>query len=136
MAIAGMIDEEIELWPILRSFGDIAHIGIAPKVWVTLLQSLGEQSLVDANIGKTGLHRLLIEGIDERFVIEPPRFGQIFVRVVADGIAFEGVRPKRNVAVDCVEPARCARLRSEEHTSELQSLMRISYAVFCLKKKT
>src|SRR3546814_6610942 len=30
--------------------------------------------------------------------------------------------------------ASCA--RSEEHTSELQSLMRISYAVFCLKKKT
>src|SRR3546814_9195432 len=31
-------------------------------------------------------------------------------------------------------PARIA-MRSEEHTSELQSLMRISYAVFCLKKK-
>src|SRR3546814_10789923 len=30
---------------------------------------------------------------------------------------------------------REARARSEEHTSELQSLMRISYAVFCLKKK-
>src|SRR3546814_6521974 len=30
---------------------------------------------------------------------------------------------------------RGAALRSEEHTSELQSLMRISYAVFCLKKK-
>src|SRR3546814_7555009 len=30
-------------------------------------------------------------------------------------------------------PTRCR--RSEEHTSELQSLMRISYAVFCLKKK-
>src|SRR3546814_2010405 len=29
----------------------------------------------------------------------------------------------------------CAGYRSEEHTSELQSLMRISYAVFCLKKK-
>src|SRR3546814_5531702 len=29
-----------------------------------------------------------------------------------------------------------ASARSEEHTSELQSLMRISYAVFCLKKKT
>src|SRR3546814_5118612 len=29
----------------------------------------------------------------------------------------------------------CEKLRSEEHTSELQSLMRISYAVFCLKKK-
>src|SRR3546814_2787087 len=33
------------------------------------------------------------------------------------------------VAIDAV-------LRSEEHTSELQSLMRISYAVFCLKKNT
>src|SRR3546814_4266312 len=31
---------------------------------------------------------------------------------------------------------RAVRVRSEEHTSELQSLMRISYAVFCLKKKT
>src|SRR3546814_8184107 len=30
---------------------------------------------------------------------------------------------------------RCLAVRSEEHTSELQSLMRISYAVFCLKKK-
>src|SRR3546814_6599300 len=30
----------------------------------------------------------------------------------------------------------CANQRSEEHTSELQSLMRISYAVFCLEKKT
>src|SRR3546814_6201539 len=32
-------------------------------------------------------------------------------------------------------PANNAFRRSEEHTSELQSLMRISYAVFCLKKK-
>src|SRR3546814_4449017 len=37
---------------------------------------------------------------------------------------------------DTVEICRNERLpRSEEHTSELQSLMRISYAVFCLKKK-
>src|SRR3546814_978057 len=37
-------------------------------------------------------------------------------------------------------PSRIAKIyisiRSQEHTSELQSLMRISYAVFCLKKKT
>src|SRR3546814_1979213 len=33
-------------------------------------------------------------------------------------------------------PVSARLLRSEEHTSELQSLMRISYAVFCLKKKT
>src|SRR3546814_2841231 len=33
------------------------------------------------------------------------------------------------------DPAVGTEVRSEEHTSELQSLMRISYAVFCLKKK-
>src|SRR3546814_8348870 len=38
----------------------------------------------------------------------------------------EGARERRGIAL----------VRSEEHTSELQSLMRISYAVFCLKKKT
>src|SRR3546814_3306703 len=34
-----------------------------------------------------------------------------------------------------IDKAEAVDLRSEEHTSELQSLMRISYAVFCLKKK-
>src|SRR3546814_7241378 len=34
-----------------------------------------------------------------------------------------------------IEPVELFRVRSEEHTSELQSIMRISYAVFCLKKK-
>src|SRR3546814_5594097 len=38
-----------------------------------------------------------------------------------------------DAAVEAGLPARFT--RSEEHTSELQSLMRISYAVFCLKKK-
>src|SRR3546814_1082576 len=39
---------------------------------------------------------------------------------------------RRNFAVGT---ALCGNMRSEEHTSELQSLMRNSYAVFCLKKK-
>src|SRR3546814_8495633 len=46
---------------------------------------------------------------------------------------------RRSCRYRCVRataaPHRAA-VRSEEHTSELQSLMRISYAVFCLKKKT
>src|SRR3546814_7286890 len=43
----------------------------------------------------------------------------------------------RNHAEDFIPVAHeeCALPRSEEHTSELQSLMRISYAVFCLNKK-
>src|SRR3546814_5757573 len=40
-------------------------------------------------------------------------------------------QPCNHAATPCVR----LRLRSEEHTSELQSLMRISYAVFCLKTK-
>src|SRR3546814_6590612 len=42
---------------------------------------------------------------------------------------------RRVSAVNYVKNAKTP-TRSEEHTSELQSLMRISYAVFCLKKKT
>src|SRR3546814_10700425 len=43
-------------------------------------------------------------------------------------------RVKRHLAGEVEENSAAS--RSEEHTSELQSLMRISYAVFCLKKKT
>src|SRR3546814_2020169 len=39
------------------------------------------------------------------------------------------------LARDILVAGRVDQVRSEEHTSELQSLMRISYAVFCLKKK-
>src|SRR3546814_1515417 len=44
-----------------------------------------------------------------------------------------GGNPLAMAAVDPKKPPTSS--RSEEHTSELQSLMRISYAVFCLKKK-
>src|SRR3546814_721423 len=53
---------------------------------------------------------------------------QLFLASV-DGAS---ARPLWNVPLD---PSRSMQMRSEEHTSELQSLMRISYAVFCLKKK-
>src|SRR3546814_6044518 len=39
------------------------------------------------------------------------------------------------IVIDATSQTRLCAARSEEHTSELQSLMRISYAVFCLKKK-
>src|SRR3546814_7451400 len=45
---------------------------------------------------------------------------------------------RRRAPTNCAPRQRCRpapSFRSEEHTSELQSLMRISYAVFCLKKK-
>src|SRR3546814_5325386 len=45
------------------------------------------------------------------------------------------IREKRLMVLGATTMLGRADLRSEEHTSELQSLMRISYAVFCLKKK-
>src|SRR3546814_7437310 len=63
----------------------------------------------------------------DRFTID--RLMRILDRLNQD------VRVKISVAPRACEAKRTAP-RSEEHTSELKSLMRISYAVFCLKKKT
>src|SRR3546814_4291777 len=61
-----------------------------------------------------------------------------YTTLFRSGSTAEGRRPgrRRRARRPRREPATGARTgRSEEHTSELQSLMRISYAVFCLKKK-
>src|SRR3546814_7927407 len=47
-----------------------------------------------------------------------------------------GITMAGMAGIDAVNADTATIARSEEHTSELQSLMRISYAVFCLKKKT
>src|SRR3546814_10239872 len=46
-----------------------------------------------------------------------------------------GVHHRLDAFPDAIAPRLDAHARSEEHTSELQSLMRISYSVFCLKKQ-
>src|SRR3546814_3596708 len=71
--------------------------------------------------------------------------GQVDILVNNAGITRDGLAMRMKdedwqtvLDVDLTAAFRLARAslkRSEEHTSELQSLMRISYAVFCLKKK-
>src|SRR3546814_3698305 len=58
----------------------------------------------------------------------------MFAAIIFD---FDGVVADSEVRANLslAESLTAAGMRSEEHTSELQSLMRISYAVFCLKKK-
>src|SRR3546814_2971003 len=56
------------------------------------------------------------------------------VAKVADLLQADRMRHRVGVPVD--RETELAQQRSEEHTSELQSLMRNSYAVFCLTKKT
>src|SRR3546814_7398720 len=46
-----------------------------------------------------------------------------------------GIPAAKDAGIPSARPVGSTGARSEEHTSELQSLMRISYAVFCLKKK-
>src|SRR3546814_6036103 len=56
-------------------------------------------------------------------------------RIRVNAIAPGAIRTPINTAAWDTPEAYEKLMRSEEHTSELQSLMRISYAVFCLKKK-
>src|SRR3546814_383113 len=70
---------------------------------------------------------------------EPPRgFRDALAKVAMLKAALWDMNPKTIKSAPCQEivlEGNDVDLRSEEHTSELQSLMRISYAVFCLKKK-
>src|SRR3546814_4943386 len=87
---------------------DPAHIG---------MERFGD---VDAAVGLL----IIFEDCDER---APDREARAVERV-DELVALRALAAEARVHAPCLE------IRSEEHTSELQSLMRISYAVFCLKK--
>src|SRR3546814_4728329 len=74
-------------------------------------------------IGHSVAHRLLDRGED---VVGIDNFNDYYDPSLKDA---------RAATLNARRGFRMERMRSEEHTSELQSLMRISYAVFCLKKK-
>src|SRR3546814_2148102 len=66
--------------------------------------------------------------------VAPTRAGNLQVAPISLEIAAQEQAQTLTLGNTGDRPLRAQ--RSEEHTSELQSLMRISYAVFCLKKKT
>src|SRR3546814_6547483 len=84
----------------------------------------------------------------DELLASDPDLAKSFVRALSRSCAFAVEDPARAIEIfmeyNAAANPEIARpqfdvtinhLRSEEHTSELQSLMRISYAVFCLKKK-
>src|SRR3546814_4716047 len=73
---------------------------------------------------KACLDEVSVSASNRTFVVA----GSISTRLISTGCA---LKPSSGTSSVTTSPV----LRSEEHTSELQSLMRISYAVFCLKKK-
>src|SRR3546814_1373237 len=79
------------------------------------------------------VRRGLGEGERQLFVVEIlQRLHRRLHRLAATR---QGLTQRRNTDGEPPRAERIELARSEEHTSELQSLMRISYAVFCLKKK-
>src|SRR3546814_6893437 len=77
--------------------------------------------------------RETLRGLIERVTLVPDRTAEAGFVVELEGRLAEMLQV---VGIKTVDAELVDSARSEEHTSELQSLMRISSAVFCLKKKT
>src|SRR3546814_3350172 len=74
------------------------------------------------------------EGAGAGATVAEVLIGRVAIQVVQIG-AHGAHKIRKSAHLEVLSPGLAGRQRSEEHTSELQSLMRISYAVFCLKKK-
>src|SRR3546814_10771783 len=104
-----------------------------------LQRSIGDGDAGPKTLGGVALKRLAFAQIEIMDMIglashEPARLPR---QIGGDGIGAErGDILFDDYIIDAHQERGTPFGRSEEHTSELQSLMRISYAVFCLKKKT
>src|SRR3546814_1306063 len=119
--------------------GCCAGAGSSRSVAGTACDSTGRARTTTAGIQPLPAACAYTAGPSGRSLVEMPRT-RAFPLILLVACAALPVRAQQTVIqIENVrtEYARVLRAeRSEEHTSELQSLMRISYAVFCLKKKT
>src|ERR1044071_829039 len=102
-------------------------VGQEMSGWASLVQ----RSIERLKLAEPGLHDLAIGGTAVGTGLNShPEFGERAARKIAEltGLPFKS-HPNKFAALSAHD-------RSEEHTSELQSRVDISYAVFCLKKKT
>src|SRR3546814_6281198 len=83
-------------------------------------------------LGDCSAQRAVVIGLCRQLAPDRPRPGRVFPEAGGDMDVQLGYHVAECADIQLV---RLEHMRSEEHTSELQSLMRISYAVFCLKKK-
>src|SRR3546814_9342790 len=103
-----------------------ARVGRVWLVFCVMIRLPPRSTRPDTLFPYTTLCRSLQDHLDQRGVLLALGFQR---RRGKDRL----LQPQVAVALGLIEQ-RGARLRSEAHTSELQSLMRISYAVFCLKQ--
>src|SRR3546814_3304868 len=112
-------------WP--KATDDEVHAGF------TVYEAVGCDECTAGYKGRTGLYQVMpMTDAIATIVLEGGNALQI-----AEAAQRSGVRALRQSALMKVKlgVTSLAEIRSEAHTSELQSLMRISYAVFCLKQK-
>src|SRR3546814_10743701 len=102
--------------------------------YTTLFRSVNDAPLrITGTVGSSLYKSARAAGVPARLVAE-------YIKALSFGIDFQrdvGANAKFDIIFEhrLAETGETETGRSEEHTSELQSLMRISYAVFCLKKK-
>src|SRR3546814_9287348 len=113
--VEGMNDRDIQ------AVGHVDQIQAVPG-------EVADMQQLDAPYGEDGTHDVVVLTADVSG--EANRLCQ---RIALQHLVV-GTLHAQHFDLAAVTPQRVA-IRSEEHTSELQSLMRISYAVFCLKKK-
>src|SRR3546814_5504899 len=101
---------------------------------INVSENLASSSLLDVEArsvealretGYTGTEEIVVRTLDE--VVEPDWRRPLALKIDTQGFELEVLKGAQQTLAD---------ISSEEHTSELQSLMRQSYAVFCLQKKT
>src|SRR3546814_1653285 len=106
--------------------------------YTTLFRSASESEHFPSQVERRQRHRA-DAGIEARHIAAAGQYSDTHWRylfpfgVQDTGLSVWAMRLNRGELYN--ETRRILSLESEEHTSELQSLMRISYAVFCLKKK-
>src|SRR3546814_10240119 len=107
---------------------------LSERYLVYALSTITARSLPDVRDGMKPVHRRLLWAM-RLLKLDPSQGYKKCARVVGDVIGKYHPHGDQSVYDAMVRLAQDFALRSEEHTSELQSLMRISYAVFCLIKQ-
>src|SRR3546814_9291064 len=105
--------------------------------WHGMLMN-GRRDLADIGRYRTHVDPMQIVSGDlhaPRVHYEAPPSDSVSTEMQAFVAWFNDSAPTGTKSLTAITRAAIGHLRSEEHTSELQSLMRISYAVFCLKKQ-
>src|SRR3546814_2955480 len=129
MLFGGFVMMAVSLW---YKTGWSLEIDWHPVVWTGLLQGVG------LGLVFVPLNVMSFATLPSEYRTDGAGLLSLSRNIGASlGISVVSFLLARNIQISHADLAgHITAFRSEEHTSELQSLMRISYAVFCLKKKT